>query len=177
MLADDDSRKVSLETSSLHLTISSSDEEEREKTDEEFNEHDAIEPAIQMRLRSSSNNSAANLIQKKQALPKNDRPRRSKLSSKRSNPKKTNGTEKLHKCDHCSYASAWKGNLNRHERTHTGEKPFKCNKCPYVSTQSGTLKEHMRIHTGEKPFNCSQCSYTSATKRCLNAHIRTHTGK
>ncbi|KAI1694332.1 MIZ/SP-RING zinc finger domain-containing protein [Ditylenchus destructor] len=83
-------------------------------------QHDAIEPAIQTRLPSSSNKSAANLIQRKRTLPMNDRQSRTKLSSKRSNPKKTNGTEKLHKCDHCSYASAKKSDVVRHMRTHTG---------------------------------------------------------
>ncbi|KAI1700001.1 zinc-finger double domain-containing protein [Ditylenchus destructor] len=133
-----------------------------QNTDEEFNEHDAIEPAIQTRLRSSSNKSAANLIQRKRTLPMNDRHSRTKLSSKRSNPKKTNGTEKLHKCDHCSYASAKKGHVVRHMRTHTGEKPFKCDHCSFACSQKSNLNIHVRTHTGEKPYKCDVCPYACA---------------
>ncbi|KAI1696121.1 c2H2-type zinc-finger domain-containing protein [Ditylenchus destructor] len=167
--------------------------------------HDAIEPAIETRLQSSSKKSAANLIQRKRTLPINDRHSQTELSPKRSNPKKTNGTEKLHKCDHCSYASArkdtvdshmrthtgekpfkcdhcsyscaYKSSLNNHVRTHTGEKPYKCDVCPYASAQSGALREHMRSHTGEKPFKCNLCSYASAKSSNLNEHMRTHTGE
>ncbi|KAI1694252.1 c2H2-type zinc-finger domain-containing protein [Ditylenchus destructor] len=145
--------------------------------DEEFNEHDAIEPANQMRLRSSSNNSAANLIQRKRTLPMNDHHSRTKLSVKRLNPKQTNGTEMLYKCDHCSYASARKDHLIRHMRTHTGEKPFKCDQCSYASAQKANLICHMRTHTGEKPFKCDHCSYASAQKDNLIRHMRTHTGE
>ncbi|KAI1695731.1 c2H2-type zinc-finger domain-containing protein [Ditylenchus destructor] len=176
-----------------------------QNADEEFNEHDAIEPAIQTHMRSLSNKSAANLIQRKRTLPMNDRHSRTKLSSKRSNPKITNDTERLHKCDHCTFVSVWKcavvhhmrthtgekpfkcdhcsfacadkSTLDKHVRTHTGEKPYKCDVCPYASAQSGVLKEHMRIHTGEKPFKCSLCSFASAKSSHLNVHMRTHTNE
>ncbi|KAI1696054.1 zinc-finger double domain-containing protein [Ditylenchus destructor] len=152
--------------------------------------HVAIEPAIQTRLQSSSNKSAANLIQRKRTLPMNDRHSRTKLSSKRSNPKKTNGTEKLHKCDHCSYASAMKSqvvrhmrthtgssNLNVHMRTHTGEKPFKCDRCSFACVEKSKLNIHVRTHTGEKPYKCDVCPYACARVDVLRDHMRIHTGE
>ncbi|KAI1707425.1 c2H2-type zinc-finger domain-containing protein [Ditylenchus destructor] len=143
-----------------------------------LDERDAIEPAIQTPMQSSSNNPVAKLPRKR-TFTKNDRHCRTKASAKRSNPKKTNGTEKVHKCNQCTYTCVRKSDVLRHMRTHTGHKPYKCDKCSYcnfASARNKDLKEHMRTHTGEKPFKCSFCAFASARISALKCHVRTHTG-
>ncbi|KAI1695244.1 c2H2-type zinc-finger domain-containing protein [Ditylenchus destructor] len=156
----------------VFLDEQNTDEEENVFSDEQFNEHDAIEPAIETRQPSSSNKSAANLIQRKRTLPMNDRHSRTELSSKRLNPKK-----KLHKCDQCSYASAKKDNVVLHMRTHTGEKPFKCDRCSFACAHKSHLNSHVRTHTGEKPYKCSECAFAGSSSSHLCQHIRRHHSK
>ncbi|KAI1693166.1 hypothetical protein DdX_20821 [Ditylenchus destructor] len=61
---------------------SSSELEQIHSGEDQERQHNDIEPAIETRLPSSSNKSAANLIQRKRTLPMNDRQSRTKISSK-----------------------------------------------------------------------------------------------
>ena len=84
--------------------------------------------------------------------------------------------DKRYKCDHCGYATKYKGNLKNHIRIHTGDKPYKCDHCPFATVYKSSLKSHIRIHTGENPYKCDQCSYGTSFKNALQIHTRIHTG-
>ena len=82
--------------------------------------------------------------------------------------------EKPHKCDFCSFATAWKSSLNIHSRIHTGDLPFSCSSCEYKCNRKQQLTAHTAKHTGDKPFTCDVCSYSTARKGDLKVHSMIH---
>nr|XP_045582685.1 zinc finger and BTB domain-containing protein 7A-like isoform X27 [Procambarus clarkii] len=84
------------------------------------------------------------------------------------------GSQRLHHCLYCSYATVYATNLKNHTLTHTNVKPYSCPHCSYRCIQKGSLKVHLCRHTGEKPYSCPHCPYQSSSSSHLRRHIRTH---
>ncbi|KAI8481681.1 hypothetical protein Bbelb_405990 [Branchiostoma belcheri] len=109
--------------------------------------------------------------------------------------------EKPHKCQHCSYSTAWATDLRMHVKRHLNIKPFKCPECDYTAVRmvavkrhlqmhgegeprrlcdicgksfAGNLQRHMTLHEGHKPFECpyDACTYAATFKQGLTNHIR-----
>ncbi|XP_078608388.1 uncharacterized protein LOC144880201 isoform X2 [Branchiostoma floridae x Branchiostoma japonicum] len=109
--------------------------------------------------------------------------------------------EKPHKCQHCSYSTAWVADLRMHVKRHLNIKPFKCPECDYTAVRmaavkkhqqahgegeprrlcdicgksfAGNLQRHMTLHEGHKPFECPHdgCTYASTFKQGLTDHIQ-----
>ncbi|KAI1727308.1 zinc-finger double domain-containing protein [Ditylenchus destructor] len=151
MLADDDFMDVVSEVSSLHLTISTSDEEEEERD---------IWPQTED---GQEKQQAQDLEQQIQETSRTVRKRRSYRPL-------VNG-EKRHKCQLCQYATNNSSHLTAHMRVHTGERPFKCKFCPYAATQSSSLNTHTRNHTKRGPMKSGERERQSGGRgvRSLNA--------
>ena len=84
---------------------------------------------------------------------------------------------KQYKCDMCSYNTVYPRNLALHNEKHTSDKPYKCNVCIYSTYRSSSLEMHKRKHTGENRFKCDMCSYSTNWNSELRRHKRKHTGE
>ncbi|CAH1269992.1 ZNF407 [Branchiostoma lanceolatum] len=109
--------------------------------------------------------------------------------------------EKPHKCQYCSYSTAWATDLRMHVKRHLNIKSFKCPECDYTAVRmvavkkhlqthgegeprrlcdicgksfAGNLQRHMTLHKGHKPFECPHngCTYASTFKQGLTVHVR-----
>ena len=101
---------------------------------------------------------------------------------------KHGGTFK-HKCEHCTYETAVKQNLDNHinvkhpENTTPREKEFECPSCPYESLTKGGLRSHFILKHLTKELNeflgktekgeiqCTSCGELFKSKPAFVYHI------
>ena len=82
-------------------------------------------------------------------------------------------SEKLFKCDQCSYEGNQKITLNMHVRSVHNELWFKCEDCNFKASQKSNLKTHIQIHhEGMVYYKCDQCSYKASKKQNLEKHMQ-----
>jgi len=104
-----------------------------------------------------------------------------KRFSKKSNLKSHRGihqsSERLHKCDHCGEAFAWRSSLNRHiEKLHTENITiYACKWCDKSYKVKSILNDHIkRDHLQERRHQCDQCNKTFFKAADLSYHKRLH---
>eukprot|EP00088_Acartia_fossae_P051293 TRINITY_DN5761_c0_g2_i2.p1 TRINITY_DN5761_c0_g2~~TRINITY_DN5761_c0_g2_i2.p1 ORF type:complete len:394 (+),score=46.90 TRINITY_DN5761_c0_g2_i2:47-1228(+) len=100
----------------------------------------------------------------------------SKLKRKKRPKKPPNLPEKIFTCANCSYTSAKRWDMIKHERIHSGVKPFSCKFCKKAFADKSACVKHERIHTGVKPFSCNYCGKSFVQKTHLSNHEVLHTG-
>ena len=77
------------------------------------------------------------------------------------------------RCNHCTYESSRKGNLNQHIKSvHLKIKCCKCDRCDYECSEKGSLNRHINsVHLKLRDFKCDRCDYECRTKGHLTNHI------
>ncbi|XP_035660444.1 zinc finger protein 91-like [Branchiostoma floridae] len=77
-------------------------------------------------------------------------------------------------CKECSYSTAYKADLKRHQLRHGGERPYKCDQCSYAAIEKLNLRRHMKRHTAKDPLKCVQCGFSTKRKGVLTRHMAVH---
>lgn len=92
-------------------------------------------------------------------------------------------TQKVFKCDVCSYTSSTYVGVRNHRRIHNSDKPYRCCSCDFATTNMNSLKSHMRKHPQEhqavqllEQYRCSLCGYVCSHPPSLKSHMWKHAG-
>ncbi|XP_010290163.1 PREDICTED: zinc finger protein 3-like [Phaethon lepturus] len=78
-------------------------------------------------------------------------------------------TFKMHKCQHCSYATAVHSDFKLHLKIHAGERPFVCKECNKTFKTSNRLQKHSLIHV-KNGYEFGHCIYVDSRSENLELH-------
>jgi len=92
---------------------------------------------------------------------------------------KMKADRKLHQCELCPFATAYKESLNMHKskKHNIGDKPFKCHAtgCTWTFRRKCELDQHFRRRHELKPVVCETCGHAAKNPYELSNHTyRTH---
>ncbi|KAJ0170630.1 hypothetical protein K1T71_014001 [Dendrolimus kikuchii] len=91
--------------------------------------------------------------------------------------KPTSKLKKYYSCEHCSYKSVAKPNLEAHyNKIHLNTRPYACEICLKSFYRKSNLREHVITHNKTKNITCEVCGSNFASKKTLETHLKIHTG-
>ena len=78
-------------------------------------------------------------------------------------------SQKIFKCERCSFETSNRDTLKKHETTHSDLRPHKCHLCSLSFKRKGYLRNHLLTHkeNRERRFVCDICGHKAIRKEHL----------